>query len=221
MNRLITQLLPMLLLGLACSQVWAAMDQQGSQPSTAGEDGISSSDFESPPPAPGSKLDKPAEPTYQPKAIQKVTGTENTLQDGEAGGEIEDECDWELEGQPLQEQSQEVIYGISCHSFRWFDGLWGDKADFPEDQVNGLLLLGFEYREYDGFDPRGRFRVRAPLPNLSSRWDLIVGRENEEEFVSDTAPSLQRHIQRLFHPLTKGSTAAKRSSQSTIPTTPT
>lgn len=100
-----------------------------------------------------------------------------------------DECDWELEGQPLQEKSQEVIYGISCHSFRWFDSLFGKSKDFPEEKVNGLLLLGFEYREYDGFDPRARFRVRAPLPNLTSRWDLIVGRDNEEEFVSDTAPS--------------------------------
>jgi hypothetical protein len=100
-----------------------------------------------------------------------------------------DECDWELAGQPLQEQSQEFIYGISCHSFRWFDSLFGNTRDFPEDQVNGLLLLGFDYRQYDGLDPRARFRVRAPLPNLTSRWDLIVGRDNEEEFVSDTAPS--------------------------------
>ncbi len=88
----------------------------------------------------------------------------------------------------MQEQAQELIYGISCHSFRWFDHLFGDEMDFPEEQVNGLLLMGFEYHQYDGLDPRGRFRVRAPLPNLNSRWDVVVGRENEEEFVSDTAP---------------------------------
>lgn len=103
----------------------------------------------------------------------------------------EDKCDWELAGRPWQEQSQQVIYGISCHSFRWLDHLFGSTYDFPEEQVNGLLLLGFEYQQYDGFDPRARFRVRAPLPNLNNRWDLIIGRENEQEFVSDTAPSDQ------------------------------
>ncbi len=102
-----------------------------------------------------------------------------------------DECDWQLKGRPWQEQTQSVVYGISCHSFRWFDHLFGDQKDFPEEEVNGLWLLGLEYREYDGFDFRGRFRVRAPLPNLSNRWDLIIGRENEEEFVSDTAPTEQ------------------------------
>jgi hypothetical protein len=102
-----------------------------------------------------------------------------------------DRCDWQLEGQPLQEQTQELVYGVSCHSFRWFDHLFGDEKDFPEEEVNGLWLLGFEYRQYDGFDYRGRFRVRAPLPNLDNRWDVIVGRENEEEYVSDTAPSEQ------------------------------
>lgn len=101
----------------------------------------------------------------------------------------EDLCDWHLEGLPLQEQTQQLVYGVSCHSFRWFDHLFGAEKDFPEEEVNGLWLLGFEYREYDGIDPRGRFRVRAPLPNLDNRWDVIVGRENEEEFVSDTGPS--------------------------------
>lgn len=106
-------------------------------------------------------------------------------------GVAEDFCDWHLANLPWQEQSRQVIYGISCHSFRWLDHLFGTEKDFPEEQVNGLLLLGFDYREYDGFDLRTRFRVRAPLPNLTSRWDIIVGRENEEEFVSDTAPSEQ------------------------------
>ena len=90
---------------------------------------------------------------------------------------------------PWQERSRQFVHGISCRSFRWLDHLFGNEKDYPEEQVNGLLLLGFEYREYDGFDLRSRFRVHAPLPNLTNSWDLIVGRENREEFVSDTAPS--------------------------------
>lgn len=108
----------------------------------------------------------------------------------------QDLCDWHLEGQELQEQTQELVYGVSCHSFRWLDQLFGGEKDFPEEQVNGIWLLGFEYRQYDQFDFRGRFRVRATLPNLSDRWNVVVGRENEDEFVSDTAPGEQT----LFNP---------------------
>lgn len=97
-----------------------------------------------------------------------------------------DACDWELENQEIQEQSREVLRSWSCHSFRWFDSLWGDSKDFPENEVKGWMIAGAEYREYDGFDPRLRIRVRAPLPNLDDRWDLILGRVDETSFVSDT-----------------------------------
>jgi hypothetical protein len=99
---------------------------------------------------------------------------------------VEDECDWYLDDQAIQEQSQEVLRSVSCHTFRWFDGLWGDSYDYPEQAVNGLLTVGAEYRQYDGFDPRLRFKVRAPLPNMSSRWDLLLGRVDEQAFISDT-----------------------------------
>jgi len=143
----------------------------------AAADVISGQDFES------------ADQTHQADSPDDTQATS-------ASTEPLDKCDWELEDKPLQEKTQEVVYGISCHTFRWLDHLFGDEIDFPENQVNGLWLLGFEYREYDGFDFRGRFRVRASLPNLSNRWDVIFGRENEEEFVSDTAPGEQI----LFNP---------------------
>jgi hypothetical protein len=98
----------------------------------------------------------------------------------------EDECDWDLEEQPIQEQSQEVLRSWSCHTFRWFDGWWGEEIDYPENEVSGWITLGTEWRKYDGLDPRMRFRVRAPLPNMNQRWDVLFGRVDEEAFVSDT-----------------------------------
>jgi hypothetical protein len=49
------------------------------------------------------------------------------------------------------------------------------------------MIAGAQYREYEGFDPRLRFRVRAPLPNMNRRWDLVLGRVDETTYVSDTA----------------------------------
>jgi hypothetical protein len=104
----------------------------------------------------------------------------------EPAPETADLCDWELEGQHIPEQSREIARSWSCHTFRWFDSWWGDEYDFDENSVNGLLTFGARYTEYYGFDPKLRIRVRAPLPNLTRRWDLILGRVDEEAFVTDT-----------------------------------
>jgi hypothetical protein len=103
--------------------------------------------------------------------------------------EREDLCDWELEDRELQEQSQEVFRSWSCHTFRWFDSWWGDTHDFPEEQVSGWATMGLDYSQFDGIDGRLRLKVRSPLPNMSSRWSLIVGRVDDEAFVSDTQPT--------------------------------
>jgi hypothetical protein len=139
----------------------------------------------------------PAQPAAAPeqRAVDEVSRPfgeeeeEGVAPDHEAAApatEGEDGCDWHLEGRELQEQTQEVVRSWSCRSFRWFDSWWGDKYDFDENAVNGLLTFGARYTEYFGFDPKLRFRVRAPLPNLTRRWDVILGRVDEEAFVTDT-----------------------------------
>jgi len=100
--------------------------------------------------------------------------------------EDEDDCNEELLDPELQEASQELVWSWTCYTFRWFDSWWGDQHDFDENAVSGLITLGMRYSQYYGFDPKGRFRVRAPLPNLTRRWDVILGRFDEEAFVTDT-----------------------------------
>jgi hypothetical protein len=119
-------------------------------------------------------------------AAAEVVATLPEAPSAEPGAATVDGCDWSLEGRPLQEQSQDVVRGMACHTFRWFDGLFGDMKDFDEGAVNGMVTAGAEFSEYEGFDPKLRIRVRAPLPNMSTRWDLILGRVDEESEVSDT-----------------------------------
>jgi hypothetical protein len=104
----------------------------------------------------------------------------------EPGVEPVDLCDWDLSSPHWQEDSQELLRGATCYSYRWFDGLFGSDVDFPEESVNGLLNVGAEWTQYDAFDGRFRLRVRAPLPNVDRRWDLIIGRADNDAFISDT-----------------------------------
>lgn len=137
------------------------------------------------------------DPSQQERAIDEVTNPFPDARDTGEGTTAEpvppgkDECDWDLEGQPFQEQSQEVIRSWSCHSFRWFDSWWGNTKDFDEKSVNGWVTVGASYRRYDNFDTRLRLKVRAPLPNLSSSWDVLFRRANEEAYISDTQPQDQ------------------------------
>ena len=120
--------------------------------------------------------------------VQKPFGDEDEPEDaaGASTDEPADECNEELLDPELQEQSRELVRSWSCHTFRWFDSWWGDKYDFDEKAVNGLLTVGARYTEYYGLDTKFRLRVRSPLPNLTRRWDLILGRVDEEAFVTDT-----------------------------------
>ena len=50
-------------------------------------------------------------------------------------------CDLE-EAEALPEDVREALFEVSCHSFRWFDSLFGKSEDFPErDDANGLRTI--------------------------------------------------------------------------------
>lgn len=99
-----------------------------------------------------------------------------------------DACDRVQGITALPRATQELLRSWSCQSFRWFDSLFGNSREFDESKVSGRMILGAEYTEYREFDPRLRMRVRAPLPNLSSRLDLLLGRVDEEAYIGDTQP---------------------------------
>ncbi len=68
-----------------------------------------------------------------------------------------------------------------CGTARWFDGFFGDER-FPEEllEIQGQASVDVLYDEYDGWDFRGRFRVKWPLPNLDHRVNTYFGRDNED-----------------------------------------
>ncbi|GEM_PF-1680650 len=98
----------------------------------------------------------------------------------------DDPCDWISDIPHWQEDVRDFFRGVTCHTFRYVDGWFGHEIDYPEDEVAGFVRVGAEYEQYYGFDEKLKLRVRAPLPNASRRFDVLLGRGEDDEFISDT-----------------------------------
>jgi hypothetical protein len=75
----------------------------------------------------------------------------------------------------------------TCASSAWLDSLFGDQIHYSDYRATyGSLSAGGLWSEYDGFDPRLRFRVRLQLPQWDERISAFAGRVGEEDYISDT-----------------------------------
>jgi hypothetical protein len=82
-------------------------------------------------------------------------------------------------------------YGMEvsvCATSRWFDGLFGDPRENAEVYANthGRIGLGVNWDERDQLTVNGRFRARFVLPTLGERFNLIAGRDSQENFIDDS-----------------------------------
>lgn len=75
----------------------------------------------------------------------------------------------------------------ACASSAWLDSLFGNQLHYDEYRATyGSVSAGTLWSEYDGFDPRLRFRARLQLPQWNERVSAFAGRVGEEDYVSDT-----------------------------------
>lgn len=75
----------------------------------------------------------------------------------------------------------------ACASSAWLDGLFGDQIHYDEYHATyGTVTLGGLWSDYDGFDPRLRFRARLQLPQWNERISAFAGRVGEDDYISDT-----------------------------------
>lgn len=67
---------------------------------------------------------------------------------------------------------------------RWFGGTTDELA---YQQTSGSVAPALLWDEFDGFQPRLRFQVDVPLPQMNNRFHAFVGRVNREEYVTERA----------------------------------
>lgn len=97
---------------------------------------------------------------------------------------------------------QRVRRGLTvtaCASSAWLDGLFGDQIYYDDyHATHGTVTVGGLWSDYDGFDPRLRFRARLQLPQWDERISAFAGRVGEDDYISDTENDFQALPSRQF-----------------------
>ena len=87
----------------------------------------------------------------------------------------------------------------ACASSAWLDGLFGDQMLYEEyRETYGTLSVGTLWSDYDGFDPRLRFRIRLQLPQWDERISTFAGRVGEDDYISDVEDDFDALPSRQF-----------------------
>lgn len=82
-----------------------------------------------------------------------------------------------------------VFYTV-CGSAAWFDNFFGDEYTYDPRQVYGRISGGVLYDAEGDWNERSKFDANIPLPNLTNRGTAFLGRDNADQFISDTSPAL-------------------------------
>ena len=78
-----------------------------------------------------------------------------------------------------------AVWRSAMRMDHWF-GEGADEAAYME--TSGSIAPALLYDEFDGFDPRLRFQVDVPLPQLNDRFHAFIGRVNRDEYVTERRP---------------------------------
>lgn len=97
-------------------------------------------------------------------------------------------CDDEnIPDDTMLERVRRRLTVTACASSAWLDSLFGNQLNYDEyRETYGSVSVGTLWSDYDGFDPRLRFRARLQLPQWDRRISAFAGRVGEDEYITDT-----------------------------------
>jgi hypothetical protein len=78
-----------------------------------------------------------------------------------------------------------AVWRSAMRMDQWF-GSTADDAAYME--TSGSIAPALLYDEFDGFQPRFRFQVDVPLPQINERFHAFIGRVNRDEYVTERRP---------------------------------
>jgi hypothetical protein len=103
---------------------------------------------------------------------------------------------------------QRGVYDVASNSAMRIDHLFGSDRGLSDYRgAQGSLSPALLWDEFDGFQPKLRFRVDLPLPQLNERVRAFVGRVNRDEYVTERSQQ-SGAFQRQFGPASDEQTLA-------------
>jgi len=78
-----------------------------------------------------------------------------------------------------------AVWRSAMRMDQWF-GATADESAYME--TSGSIAPALLYDEFDGFQPRLRFQVDVPLPQINERFHAFIGRVNRDEYVTERQP---------------------------------
>jgi hypothetical protein len=78
-----------------------------------------------------------------------------------------------------------AVWRSAMRMDHWFGSAYDESAYM---ETSGSVAPAVLWDEFDGFQPRVRFQVDVPLPQLNERFHAFVGRVNREEYVTERQP---------------------------------
>ncbi|MFC4309014.1 hypothetical protein ACFPN2_07980 [Steroidobacter flavus] len=128
-----------------------------------------------------------------PRTLEREPETKEPGDEGPPAPEqkSDDTSPMEICAQPAEQgvlqRVRRTLTVTACASSAWLDGLFGDQIYRDEYHATyGTVTAGGLWSDYDGFDPRLRFRARLQLPQWDSRISAFAGRVGQDDYISDT-----------------------------------
>lgn len=84
------------------------------------------------------------------------------------------------------------LYGSAYWLVANVDSWFGDTPFDEGGRVWGSLRVRSLYREDDGYSTDFRYKLRVRMPNVSKRAYVFIGRDNEQELVTDQSEAFRR-----------------------------
>ena len=103
-----------------------------------------------------------------------------------------------------QEGVYDMVWKSAMHLDRWFGA---QEPPSAYQGASGSLTPSLLWDQFDGFQPKLRFRVEMPLPGLNERFNAFVGRVDPNEYISESAPE-SGALPRQYGPIDQEQTLA-------------
>jgi hypothetical protein len=91
---------------------------------------------------------------------------------------------------PFIDRAHNGVFNAVWRSAMRMDQWFGSKeSEAAYLKTSGSIAPALLYDQFDGFQPRVRFQVDVPLPQLNERFHAFIGRVNRDEYVTEESPS--------------------------------